>query len=141
MSEDIRWVQRFSNFNKALLQLQNATALSQERELSILEKQGVIQSFEYTHELAWKSIKDFLEYRGQTQQIYGSKDATRVAFQTGLISHGDDWMEMIKSRNLTSHTYDESRVEEIVDFIFGNYIFRFEELCERFLEILAQEES
>jgi len=141
MSQDIRWKQRFSNYKKALLQLQSAVALSEERELSLLEKQGLIQGFEYTHELAWKTMKDFLEYRGSTEQIYGSKDASRQAFGLGLISNGEEWMQMVKSRNLTSHTYDEETVEAIVEVILGSYIFRFEELEEKLSNILKDQES
>ena len=141
MSEDIRWQQRFSNYKKALAQLQSAVALSKERELSLLEKQGLIQAFEYTHELAWKTMKDFLEYRGATEQIYGSKDATRQAFAVGLITNGDVWMQMIRSRNLTSHTYDEETVEAIVDLILGSYVFAFEALEKKLSEIIEESKS
>lgn len=140
MSNDIRWQQRFSNYQKALKQLKAGVDLSAQRELSLLEKQGLIQAFEYTHELAWKTMKDFLDYKGSTEPIYGSKDATRQAFLMGLIAHGEDWMRMILSRNLTSHTYDEKTVEEIVNEVLGNYIFRFEEL-EQKLSTLLKEES
>jgi len=84
---DIRWQQRFANYKKALLQLQSAVALSQERALSQLEKQGVIQAFEFTHELAWNMLKDFLRDQGN-QNIKGLKDATREAFNPSLTSHG-----------------------------------------------------
>ena len=120
MDKDIRWIQRLSNFHKALLQLKEAVALFQTRQLSDLEKQGLIQCFEYTHELAWKTIKDFLEYHG-TAEIYGSKDATREAFRLGIIKEGQIWMDMIKSRNQTSHIYDEKTVEEIVQLIGKSY--------------------
>ena len=93
-----RWVRRFNNFVKAFAQLEEAVKLSRQRELSKLEQQGLIQAFEYTHELAWKTMKDFLEERG-AQNIYGSKDATREAFKAGLIDNGEVWMEMIQSRN------------------------------------------
>ena len=139
MKQDIRWHQRFSNYKKALIQLQSAVELSEERELSLLEKQGLIQGFEYTHELAWKTMKDFLEHKGATEQIYGSKDATRQAFSVGIITHGEEWMQMVKSRNLTSHTYDEETVEQIVDVILGTYIFRFEALKEKLSELLESE--
>lgn len=139
MKTDIRWHQRFSNYKKALIQLQDAVQLSQQRELTPLEKQGLIQSFEYTHELAWKTLKDFLQYRGSTEEIYGSKDASRQAFANGIISDGETWMSMVKSRNLTSHTYDEETVEKIVDVILGSYIFEFEKLEEK-LDSLKQEE-
>jgi len=139
MTQDIRWHQRFSNYKKALIQLRDAVQLSHQRELTPLEKQGLIQSFEYTHELAWKTLKDFLQYRGSTEEIYGSKDASRQAFANGIIFDGETWMSMVKSRNLTSHTYDEETVEKIVDVILGSYIFEFEKLEEK-LESLKQEE-
>jgi len=141
MKNDIRWHQRFSNYKKALTQLQSAVELSEQRELTPLEKQGLIQSFEYTHELSWKTLKDFLEYRGNTQEIYGSKDASRQAFSNGIITDGETWMHMVKSRNLTSHTYDEETVEKIVDIILGSYIFEFEKLEEKLSQLLKEEEK
>ena len=127
MNADIRWEQRFSNYQKALRQLQEAVQLSQERELSVLEKQGLIQAFEYTHELAWNSLKDFLEYQGQ-QDIYGSRDATRKAFQLGLLEDGEAWMDMIKSRNQTSHTYNEKTAEAISTAVTQTYYPLFKQL-------------
>lgn len=113
MSEhDIRWEQRFENYKKALKKLGEAVQLDAERPLSELERQGIIQSFEYTHELAWKVMQDFFVYQGNTE-IRGSRDATRQAFSAELIADGDNWMEMIKSRNLSSHTYNEAISEEI----------------------------
>ncbi|MBD3794954.1 MAG: nucleotidyltransferase substrate binding protein [Epsilonproteobacteria bacterium] len=139
MGNYIRWQQRFSNYQKAFKQLKSAVELFHQRELSLLERQGVVQAFEYTHELAWKTMKDFLEYRGSTEQIYGSKDATRQAFSFGLIDYADVWMRMIQSRNLTSHIYDEAMVADIVDEILSNYFFRFEELKIKFSKILEDE--
>ena len=110
--DDIRWIQRFKNFIKAFSQLKEAVQLAQQRPLSKLEEQGLIQAFEYTHELAWNTLKDFLESRG-IRNLYGSKDATREAFKTGLIENGEIWMDMINSRNLTSHTYDEATAAKI----------------------------
>jgi nucleotidyltransferase substrate binding protein (TIGR01987 family) len=120
MQKDIRWQQRFSNYKKALQQLGEAVALSQSRELSDLEKLGMIQAFEYTHELAWSTLKDFLEYKGQTE-IYGSKDASRKAFQLNIIEDGEGWMDMIQSRNKTSHTYNKETAEEIVAAVTTSY--------------------
>lgn len=122
--KDIRWIQRFNNYKKALIQLKNAMDLMEKRELSKLEKQGVIQCFEFTHELAWKTLKDFLEDKGNIK-IYGSKDATREAFQLGLIEDGEVWMQMIISRNLTSHAYDENTVNEIMLLIKDIYFSEF----------------
>src|SRR6266576_2628990 len=101
---DIRWRQRLQSFRKAFGQLSKAAIVAGQRELSDLEQQGLIQAFEFTHELAWNVLKDFLEFRG-TINLYGSKDATREAFTAGLIEDGEAWMAMIKSRNQTSHTY------------------------------------
>ena len=114
---DIRWQQRFSNYKRALAQL---TKFMEVEELNDLEKQGLIQAFEYTHELAWNTLSDFLKQKGNTD-IYGSKDASREAFKLGLVDKGDVWMNMIKSRNLTSHTYNEEVTEEITQSIIYDY--------------------
>jgi nucleotidyltransferase substrate binding protein (TIGR01987 family) len=118
--QDIRWQQRFSNYKKALLQLQSAVVLSQQRALSNLEKQGVIQAFEFTHELAWNTLKDYLEDQGN-QNVKGSKDATREAFKVALIADGEQWMAMIQSRNISSHTYDERTADQLVNAIIKQY--------------------
>ena len=121
---DIRWEQRFSNYQKALNQLKK---FIDKGELSELEEQGLIKAFEYTYELAWNTIKDFLEFRGQTD-IYGSRDATRKAFQLGIIEDGESWMDMLKSRNTTSHTYNEEVAEEICQAVFETYFSLFMQL-------------
>ncbi|MDR2705587.1 MAG: nucleotidyltransferase substrate binding protein, partial [Planctomycetaceae bacterium] len=92
-TDDIRWKQRFSNFLKAFALLEEAVQLKSQRTLSDLEAQGLIQRFEFTHELAWNVLKDYLEYQGETF-ITGSRDATRNAFNVNLIEDGDTWMEM-----------------------------------------------
>jgi len=120
LKKDVRWKQRFFNFNKALSQLEGAVSLSKQRELSQLEKQGVIQVFEFTHELAWNVLKDYLEDQGE-QNIRGSKDATRAAFKVALISDGEMWMSMIQSRNISSHTYDEDTAESLFIAIINDY--------------------
>lgn len=83
-------------------------------------KEGLIQRFEYTHELAWKVMKDFANYQGNTS-IAGSRDAIREAFQMQLITNGNVWMDMIVSRNKTSHTYDDVTADEIVTKIKSEY--------------------
>lgn len=125
-TEDIRWKQRFFNYKRALLQLNNAVEL-QQRPLSNLEKQGLIQSFEYCHELAWNVLKDFFEYQGKTSMM-GSRDATREAFNRDLLSNGEAWMQMITSRNQTSHTYDEAIADAIAKKIITIYQPLFVEL-------------
>ena len=110
---EARWKQRFDNFQSAFTSLKAAVDLAQQRPLSDLEKQGLIQSFEFTHELAWNVLKDFLTVQG-AGPLFGSKDTTREAFQKGLIADGDAWMDMIQSRSKTSHTYNKRTSEEIV---------------------------
>jgi nucleotidyltransferase substrate binding protein (TIGR01987 family) len=138
-TQDIRWIQRYSHFIQAFGQLDRAIELARQRALSELEEQGLIQAFEYTHELAWNTLKDFLEHMG-VQPLYGSKDTTREAYRRGLIEDGDAWMEMIKSRNLTSHTYNQDIAKEIVAAIRESYHFVFQRLLEK-LEPLSKQDS
>lgn len=123
-NQDIRWQQRFQNFEKAFKLLEDAVLQSRESDLNELEEQGLIQRFEFTHELAWNVIKDYFEYQGNTS-ITGSRDASREAFNRGLIEDGEGWMEMIKSRNQSSHTYNEEVADRIIQKIINNYYFLF----------------
>jgi nucleotidyltransferase substrate binding protein (TIGR01987 family) len=135
---DIRWIQRFQNFKRAFQQLSKAAALARERELSELEQQGFIQAFEFTHELAWNTLKDFLEARG-TANLFGSKDATRQAFATGLIENVLVWMDMIQSRNLFTHTCDLKTAGAVAGVITSSYLPEFEKFQMRFVELDGQE--
>ncbi|HEY5893719.1 MAG TPA: nucleotidyltransferase substrate binding protein [Chthoniobacterales bacterium] len=135
---DIRWRQRLQSFRKAFRQLFRAAELTKQRELSELEQQGLIQAFEFTHELAWNTLKDFLEFHGTTN-LYGSKDATREAFAKGLIEEGDAWMAMIQSRNQTSHTYNADTANEITKAILSSYVKEFEKFLNRFTELESHE--
>jgi nucleotidyltransferase substrate binding protein (TIGR01987 family) len=139
MSEDIRWKQRFTNYIKALQTLTDAVKLAEERELSTLEEQGVIQSFEFTHELAWNVLKDYLEYQG-VMNIVGSRGAVREAFKNGLIEEGETWM-MIKDRNLSSHTYDLERAQEIVERILEEHHPAFLRMAKKFNALYEQSEK
>lgn len=125
--ENIRWKQRFSNFRKAFAELKEGVFLAKERSLSKLEEQGLIQGFEYTYELAWNTLKDFLQDQG-SQNIFGSRDAIQEAFKVGLIKDGDKWMEMFKDRNKTSHTYNSQTAKEISAAILTTYYDLFDEL-------------
>lgn len=124
---DIRWIQRFNNFNKAFAQLENAV---EKGDYSELERQGLIKAFEFTYELAWNTLKDFLIEGGYVDLI-GSKDTIRLAYKVGLIEDGDNWMNMIKSRNLSSHTYNKETAEEIQESIQNTYYFLFKVFQER----------
>jgi len=124
-SKDIRWQQRFSNYLKALAQLE--LFVEKDDALNKLEEKGLIKDFEYTHELAWNTIKDFYENQGETD-IQGSRDAIRLAFKRGLIKDGDNWMGMLKDRNRTSHTYNEEVAKEIAGNVLNIYYRLFIEL-------------
>ena len=137
MAQDIRWLQRFSNYCKALAKLGQAVDIVSWRleladEIDELLQEGLIQRFEYTRELVWKVMKDYAEYQGYTD-IRGSRDAIRKALQIGLIED-KRWMETIEDRNLTSHKYDDDVASEIYENIVLVYyplFCRFEErmLC------------
>ncbi|MCW2120077.1 nucleotidyltransferase substrate binding protein [Flavobacterium sp. 7A] len=120
-NQDIRWKQRFEHFRNAFRQLKNAKAIQKERDFSELELQGVIQAFEVSQELSWKVMKDFLEEQGKTD-LFGSKNAVKEAFNVGIITDGAIWFDMIKSRNLTSHIYDENEILKILEVILNDYI-------------------
>ena len=119
---DVRWLQRLDNYERALATLQRALSLAAERSLSELEEQGLIQAFEFTHELSWLLLKDFLVDQG-VSGISGSRDAVREAVVRELISAGSEvtWMAMIRSRNLTSHTYNPSVAQDIAALIRERY--------------------
>jgi len=123
-NQDIRWQQRFKNYQKALRQLER---FLKETNLNDMEEQGIIQAFEYTYELAWNTIKDYLVYQGITEVI-GSRDAFRIAFNRGLISDGSIWMSMIESRIKSSHTYNEEIAKEILKEIREQYFKLFMQL-------------
>lgn len=135
MELDIRWEQRFSNYLKALEKLQQSVLFIEQHPIldnnpfepdsdaftrNEMLKEGLIQRFEYTHELAWNVMKDYAAYQGNSG-IGGSRDATREAFQLQLIVDGEVWMDMIASRNKTSHTYNEETANEIYRKILKDY--------------------
>ncbi|MHB0765334.1 nucleotidyltransferase substrate binding protein [Stutzerimonas sp. NM35] len=134
---DVRWLQRLANYERALGQLTRAVELAQERPLSELERQGLIQTFEFVFELAWNLMKDYFLYQGNPT-ITGSRDAIRTAFKQGLISDGEGWMEMIKSRNRSSHTYNESVANEIAEGILGCYQQLFVQFHQQMKGLAAQ---
>ncbi len=138
--QDIRWIQRFQNYIKAFQTLIEAVELAQTRTLSKLEQQGLIQGFEFTHELAWNVFKDYLEHKGFVDLI-GSRDATRMAFKNGLLEDGDVWMAMIKARNQSSHTYNLQLAEEITDDILTLFYPAFEKMAQKFKKLSEQNDE
>lgn len=135
---DIRWKQRFNNFLRAYASLQAAVELSHIRALSDLEKQGLIQAFEYTHELAWNVLKDYLEKQGFVN-IVGSKNAACEAFKQGFINNGQVWMDMMTARNKTVHTYLREVADQIFDEIVNAYAPAFAQFSKAFNTRFEQE--
>ena len=153
--EDIRWEQRFSNFNKALLKLEESVNyiklnyLDDEDELDAddlgyvveeLIKEGLIQRFEYTHELAWNVMKDYAFFQGNST-VGGSRDATREAYRLNIIENAEVWMDMIQSRNRTSHTYNEEIANEIFNKIINDYFQLFLNFKRKMEEIRSSEQT
>jgi nucleotidyltransferase substrate binding protein (TIGR01987 family) len=121
MNPDIRWKQRFQNFDQAFALLRDALKQGPEA-LSLLEKEGVIQRFEYTFELAWKTLKDYLEENGVVISPVTPRQVIKEAFAAKVISDGEEWIKMLDNRNLLSHTYDSSVFEHAVTAISERYL-------------------
>ena len=105
--KDIRWKQRYENFVKAFLLLREVIEMDLDQ-LNRLEKEGIIQRFEYTFELAWKVLKDKMEDDGIVMETISPKYVVRKAFETKYITDAETWLLMIGDRNLMSHTYNFS---------------------------------
>lgn len=135
MQNDIRWQQRFANYQKALEQLRK---FIDHGELNELEEQGLIKAFEYTHELAWNVLRGYLLSQGNPA-IHGSRDATREAFKLELIDDGECWMDMIRDRNRSVHTYNQDTAKAIVGNIRERFFKQFQFL-EQTMSSLANAE-
>jgi nucleotidyltransferase substrate binding protein (TIGR01987 family) len=140
---DIRWIQRLENFNRAFNRLDESAEFiadynEMERPVNEVQddlmRQGLIQNFEFTHELASNVMKDYAHYQGNAT-IRGSRDAKRAAFEMGLIEDGEVWMEMLKSRNETSHTYDEATAHKIFTNILTKYTTAFRDFQQKMAQI------
>jgi nucleotidyltransferase substrate binding protein (TIGR01987 family) len=123
---DIRWKQRFENYEKALGLLHEA--LANVDELSNLEKEGAVQRFEFTLELAWKTLKDYLEYSGVLLEQITPKQVVKQAFSAKIINDGQLWIDMLDRRNLLSHTYDSTVFDEAVREMANRYLPGFDDL-------------
>jgi nucleotidyltransferase substrate binding protein (TIGR01987 family) len=115
--EDIRWKQRFDNFEKSIGFLRQATSIEHP---TFVEKAGLIQLFEMSFELAWNVLKDYLEEQGFSE-IKTPKDSLKKAFELEIIADGHMWLQALKDRNLTSHTYDETLADKVVQQIAHDY--------------------
>lgn len=130
MSVDVRWKQRFENFQKAYLFLEKAV---EKESYDDLQKAGLVQSFEFTFELSWKTIKDYLEAKGMP--IPYPRDVLKEAFKSGLIKEGHLWIKMLEKRNELSNVYDEELAEKAIDIIRLQY---FPELKKLYLSLLNE---
>ena len=135
MSENISWKQRFNNFEKSFNLLKSVFEEREINELSLLEQEGVIQRFKYTYELAWKTLKDYLEYNGSLNNIdISPRNIFKEAYSAKIIKSQDDFIDMMLSRNLLSHTYDFIKFKEIIIKIENHYLKILNELYNFFLE-------
>lgn len=132
MPSENRWIQRLSNYKKALISLRK---FIDKGDLNELEEQGLIKSFEYTYELAWNIMKDYLEFQGETG-IAGSRSAIKLAFNRELITEGEIWIDMVESRIKSVHTYDEAIAKEIANKIVNSYIAKFNEFEEKMTALI-----
>lgn len=127
MATEERSRQRFENFTRALDRLREALAIP-EGEMSDLEREGLVQRFHYTFELAWQVLADRLEREGIALDAATPRRAVREAFAAGLLDDGQLWFDMIADRNRTVHTYDETRLEAVVANVRARYLAAFEAL-------------
>lgn len=128
MEEDVRWIQRFDNYSKACNRICEVTEGSRiPEQLSDLEKEGLIQRFEYTFELAWKVMQDYLRYLGYDFQP-GPNSTLRLALEIGMIEDQAGWRMLANDRITTAHTYDEEDALNVVSNIFNTYSRLFVEL-------------
>lgn len=127
--QDNRWQQRLDNYQKALAYLADEAEKYAETDLDVIKK-GIIQSFEITHELAWKVMQDYLKYQGFTE-LTDPRTITRMAFKNGLIYEGESWIAMLSSRNLTVHTYDSVILTDIFQAIIHIYLPLFTQFEQR----------
>lgn len=123
-----RWLYRFDNFKNAYGLLRDAIILSKTRQLTMLEQEGLIQRFEYTWELAWKTLKDYLESQGVILDTITPAATIRAGFAAKIINHGDMWLQALDTRNKMLHTYSLKQFEKAILLIENDYIHLFDAL-------------
>lgn len=117
-----RWKLRFQNFSRAYNLLNSALEENDIDDLSNLEQEGVIQRFEYTYELAWKTLKDYLEYNGVNISEITARNVFKESYSSGIIKNSDIFIDMMLSRNLLSHTYDFNKFRDILIKVKKDYL-------------------
>ena len=138
MTEDIRWKQRFQNFDRAFVLLRSALEDNEIDALSALEQEGAIQRFEYTYELAWKTMKDYLTGNGVNLPEITARAVIKEAFAAKIIKDGQVFIDMMLSRNMLSHCYDFAKFRQVLELIKNKYLSALSELHEFFLEKVVE---
>lgn len=133
MDVDVRWKQRFQNFDKTFKRLADAILIIRNDPDNVLLQAGLIQTYEFTFELAWKTLKDYLEMEGFT--VPSPRATLRQAFQCGYIQQGDVWLKALNDRNLTAHTYDDEVAKEVIADIQQTYYFLLKDLHQWLMEL------
>jgi len=128
MNKEIRWKQRFSNFEKAYQNLETAVNM---KTYSKIERAGLVQYFEFTFELAWKTLKDYLESKGVSAKF--PREVIKQSFHYEIIKEGETWMDMLEKRNLFAHIYDEKNAEIASELIIDHYFNEIKQLLLFFL--------
>ena len=136
-----RWVYRFDNYKRAFCLLREAMEIMEERELTQLEKEGIIQRFEYTWELAWKLIRDYLQNEGVVLDKITPASVIRAAFEAKVIENGETWMKALDARNKMSHVYNLKSFEEVIAEIHSDYLAVLDDLYMSMMENSLKEQG
>lgn len=131
-SQDIRWKQRFQNYEKAFKRLSRAIEVVKSAPDDDLLQSGLVQTYEYTFELAWKTLKDYLTLEGF--EVRSPRETIRQGFQSGYIMNGEDWLQALADRNLTTYIYDDEIIARVLSGIFERYFFLLQDFYISFKE-------
>ena len=131
-SQDIRWKQRFQNYEKAFKRLSRAIEVVKSAPDDDLLQSGLVQTYEYTFELAWKTLKDYLTLEGF--EVRSPRETIRQGFQSGYIMNGEDWLQALADRNLTTHIYDDEIIIRVLNGISERYFFLLQDFYVSFKE-------
>ena len=136
--DDARWRKRFDHFSRAVPLVEEIIPRVRRDDLTVLERDGFIQRFEFTFELAWETMADYLEAQGVEPTNGGARSVIRNAVEVGLVEDGDGWMAALNDRNLSSHVYDEDRIKRIVAVIASDHVHLLVRLRDRLADEAAE---
>ena len=118
--KDIRWLQRFDNLKKAYARFRKALDAHLADPRNDLIQMALVQAFEFTFELSWKTVKDYLAYNG-IKKLTLPRDIIKEGFAHRIIEDGQQWIDMMMDRNLMAHTYSEENAQQAVAHIVERY--------------------